>query len=270
MKKILFVLSFVCVLPSCITTFYQLHEIKAISDDISNELIYQDDNCEIFYDFWSDKGNSGFTLYNKSDKNLFVDKNSCFFIKNEISYDYFRNRTFSYSKSIGSSNNASKAVVGINNSGYIQQNKLNTGISSSTGKSVSYLEKNIECIPPKTQKSFYEYSISSKPFRLCDIKKFPVNSRSVTSANFNTYDSPVTFANVIVYKLEGNETQTIIKNEFYVDKITNYPSSMFKSSKKNVVCKSISYDDVYNYEAKGNYFIKYTSQKYSWDYSMIK
>ncbi|GEM_PF-524158 len=269
-KLLLFSSFFTNCAPS---SYYQLFETKSNSSDITKDLKYEDEICIISYDFWSDKGSSGFSIYNKSDKNIFIDKNKCFFIKNKIAYDYFRNRTFSYSESVGASNMATKAVTGINKYGYIQQNKIGAGISTSKGESVTYIEKEVVCIPPKTIKLFYEYSISNLPFRHCDIKKYP-NKKDNSSVSFNYSDSPVKFGNIIVYSLDGNNTENFINNEFYISRITNYPSTTFKTSVNGINCDNpdsytTNYVKVFNFKSKDKFYIKYSGTNSGWNTSIL-
>lgn len=268
MKRLLVLSLCSLLIGSCsTTTFYQLLETKGLK---GNTTTFEDENCIISYDFWGENGNSGFTLTNKSSNNIYVDLNKCFFNLNNYVYDYYRNREFSYSNSVGVSNNVSKAVTGINNFGYIQQNKAGAGSSFSAGKATTYIEKDIVCVPPSKMRYFSEYNIASIPFKYCDMKKFPVNnSKKIKSIDFETTNSPITFGNIIAYRTDGNNKEKVIENQFYLSKITNYPSSLFKTKQAKDRCPDDAaiysdYEYIYNFYALNNFFIKYSSTNTKW------
>ena len=270
MKRLLVFVFAVALLTECApTTFYQLIEVKGLSE---NSVEYKDENCIISYDFWSNYGTPGFTIYNSGDKNVYIDLSNSFFSNNDYAYDYFRNREFGFSKSTRASNNATKAVTGINYDGYIQQNKIGAGISESKGESVTFKEKEIICIPPKTKKYINEYPIIEKPFKFCEMRNFPSNGKQIKSLSFDSNNSPQIFGNIILYKVEDSNKKNVIENKFYVSKITNYPSKKFISNSPKSKCPDdlsvTTYVKAYNFKASNKFFVKYSSSNISWiDYS---
>ena len=62
-------------LASCVTnSYYQVY--KATPSDTTllkdNLLVYEDQNCEVFYNLWDEGGNIGFRFYNKSNENIYL------------------------------------------------------------------------------------------------------------------------------------------------------------------------------------------------------
>src|SRR5690554_6151828 len=92
---ILFVLT-IMTLSSCKTTYYQVY--KAVSTEQltieQNALVYEDENCEIAYNLWADGGDFGFSFYNKTDHNIYLNLAESFFILNGVAHDYYKDRTF--------------------------------------------------------------------------------------------------------------------------------------------------------------------------------
>lgn len=110
-----------------------------------------------------------------------------------------------------------------------------------TGETISKEEKSIIFIPANTSKYINEYKIMTAPYRSCDLvrttsgEKQPVYDgfgkviryeyinglASLMSKEFNKENSPVNFYNIICYTLEGSNENFTVKNEFYIQKITN-------------------------------------------------
>jgi len=261
MKNKILSLLMIISLASCATLdYYQVY--KADIGNLQKEkdaLVFEDDNCKIVYNLWSENGNIGFILYNKTDKMISINKNDCFFILNGVSYDYYQDRTFTKSSGFGISSSKGVSITqssGTSTSGSVHYAKSETnlfnaaysgiiptetkGISSSysnnvfysetgfssqsttvsKGYSVSYKEPMIIHIPPKTAKIISEFQIVSNRYKQCDFAKHPANGLS--SISFTRGNSPFTFSNRISYCIESSCTSPIIvENNFYVSEISN-------------------------------------------------
>ncbi len=82
---------------SCVKyPYYQVYKVDPVKDVEyrSNKLIYEDDNCQVTYDLWSDGGDVGFVFYNKTTKNIYLNLKECFFILNGVAYNYFKDRVY--------------------------------------------------------------------------------------------------------------------------------------------------------------------------------
>jgi hypothetical protein len=253
-RNLLYIIGAVLIMSSCATTsFYQVYDVKPIEESITktDELFFEDENCKITYNLWSNGGNIGFNFHNKTDSKIYVKLKESNFILNGFAYDYFKNRTFttSESKSASTSNTStgSLAVTGLNVYNNIQTNQVKSSssanLSSSVGYAVSIKEDSIICIPSKTTKRISEYSINDALIRNCDLFKYP-KTKEIKTVTYTEERSPIVFSNRITYELKGKSK--LVENEFFVSGITNYPASEFFESKYEEFCGQ-----------KGSYQTKY-------------
>lgn len=285
MKNIIF-LSLVLLLSSCSTLYYQVYTVK--SDNVkeqNNALVYENDDCQIIYNLWSDGGRSGFIFFNKTDKNIFVDLNKCFFIKNNKAYDYFLNRSSALSQTneimaygsaslkFGEYFDADKYtfINSIYNPKIISRSEAFTysasvaktkGASSSFTKGISYKEKDIICIPPKSFKEINEYIISKDVIVDCG-KMSP--RKTPYKFTFDELNTPLKFSNVICYFMD-NDNDYIINNDFYVESIENHSEkSAIKKEKYDEECtesdKHIYYEYFFTVSGPNKFYIPYSPDK---------
>lgn len=263
-------------LTSCVTTsFYQVYTTvpsdKSIIKD--NYLVYEDENCKVSYNFWSEGGNIGFHFYNKTDNDIYLNLNKCYFVLNGVAYDYFKNRVYTHSTSSGATTSrsatTSKSVTGINYLDLLQTNRIQAtsiaGLVTSSEYSISYNEEKVVCIPSKTSKIITEYSINDNLYRDCDLFKYPTK-KQVKSKSFSKSDSPIVFSNIITYTVEQSEKQVRFENEFYVSEISNYPESEMFNSKYDEFCGQISATMTRYYKnvSPDKFYIKYTKGTDTW------
>lgn len=235
MKKLIFTLgctSMLCSLPSCKSQYFQIYEVAGL-DVIkeSNNLVFEDDNCRILYNFWSLGGDAGFIFENKTDQDIILDLNQSFYINNGYSNDYFLERSFTTSKSNSESVNSSTKLsimgvisplfnLGINETPTELSNTYAEGLSISRGSSETILEKAELTIPAKSKRVISEYAINKRVLRFCDYKLYP-GAKDIKEKKFTSSDSPINFKNIISYRLNDKIFQ--ISNEFFVSGITNIP-----------------------------------------------
>ncbi len=222
MKKLIFVITVLCILfTSCAPiNYFQVYQTSSDNvKKVNKTFVFEDDYCKIYYTFWDDKGDAGFLFENKTDLKIYLNLDECYFIKNDLAFDYFQNRTFIFP-------------------GYEKK------------------ESKIVTIPPKTIKLIKEFVINSEPIRDCDLYRFPINKKHISSINFNSSNSPIIFGNTIVYSVEFPENKKVINNFFYVSEITNYPNTEMiikeyeeycgeKSTEKVEFIKDVSPDKFY-------------------------
>lgn len=266
---ILFV--FISLFMTSCTTSYFYQEYKTIpygNLDVKHDyMVYQDDNCKISYNLWKNGGDIGFEIYNKTDEDIYLNMSQSYFVINGIAYNYYKNRVYTSSNSTGVISSNSKAVstsvTGINYFNLGQTNNISAassaGIHSSSAYSVSYEEPELICIPSRTSKIISEYNINKYLFRDCKLYKYP-NKRQINTINFEKNDSPIVFSNRISYSVGGDGKKIEIENKFYVSEITNYPKTVFLTSRYDVYC-----DQKSNISTK--YFIKYSADKFYIKYS---
>ncbi len=233
---------------ACSAPYYQMY--KAIPSDtmknMDNSLVYEDENCKISYNLWSDGGNIGFRFYNKTEQDIYLNLEQSFFILNGVAYDYYKNRV--YSNSTYSSTSASAPI----------SNTVRVGFASSLGNSTSYAEKNIVCIPSKASKIITEYTINEIPYRDCDLLRFP-KMRQISTETFNKDESPYVFSNRIAYNVGQSENLIKLENEFYISEISNYPESEFITIKYLEFCgqKSSIITKEFIKEAPDSFYIQF-------------
>lgn len=273
-RNLLYTIGTVLLLSSCATTsFYQVYDVKPIDKSInkSDMLFYEDDNCKITYNLWSDGGNIGFNFYNKTDSKIYIKLNESNFILNDFAYDYFKNRTFTTSEnksaSTSKTSTGSVAVTGLNIYNNIQTNQVKSSIlanlSSSVGYAVSIKEDSIVCIPPKTIKRVSEYLINDALIRDCDLFKYP-KTKEIKTISYTESESPIVFSNRITY--ETNSNVTVVINKFYVSEVTNYPESEFFETKYEEFCgqKSTYSTKYYKHYDTDKFYIKYSKGADYW------
>jgi len=241
---------FAAVLTSCVTTsFYQVYKAvpsEKITPKESN-LVYEDENCIVYYNLWGEGGNIGFRFYNKTDKNIYLNMEESFFILNGMAFNYYLNRVFTNSTNTGTT---------IPNSKPLKPN--NARVVNTSGYSVSRNEEKIVCIPSKASKAISEYSINQNIYRDCDLFRFPLRSQ-ITTKNFTKSNSPFVFSNKIEYKLGLTGNPVKFENEFYVTEITNYPEPEIMERRPEEYCgqKIMNMELFFKNSSPDKFYIKY-------------
>lgn len=259
-------------LSSCVplsTNFYQVYKVVPVSNIAlkDNSLIFEDASCKVTYDLWSDGGNIGFLFINKTATNIYINLEECFFVKNGIAYNYFKNRVFTTTSTFGSSTSlgasSSRTVTGLNYLNLIQANSGSlssiTSKISTSGNSVSTNEDKMICVPANTSKKISEYTISETLYRDCDLFRYP-NKKQLKSVTFTDTNSPIVCANRIEYKLGQTGLPVKIENKFYVSEISNYPASEITREEKDKYCgveKIYSRSTYFKDISPDKFYIKY-------------
>lgn len=217
-------LSTSCAVPN----YYQVYKANTENGSVYNrKIVFEDSNCTINYNLWSEGGNIGFSLYNKTENDLVIDLTKTFFVINGIAYEYYQNRIFSNSSTTGASANSYSYPYYRN---YIIANVTNT---SSSSFSTSYIEKPQISIPAKTSVIVTEYDITDSRYVTCQLDKFPSN-KSIKSMNYTINDSPFIFSNLITYLTKSDTIR--IENKFYVSEVTNYPAPEMVTEIDTSIC----------------------------------
>ena len=243
MKRLLFIALACMAFSSCAPSlYYQMYQAQPVTDIAmrDNCMVFEDDNCEIIYNFWRENGEIGFVFHNETSESIYLHLDQCFYVANGVAFDYFRNRVFTNSRSSLTSTqltningssvtnaNLSYTALGgygtgsqtINKNGYIYGT---TGtISNASSNSVSVAEKQIVCIPPKTSKIITEFDIKNTIYRSCNLYRNP-GRKDPHSVTFNKSNTPLTFGNKIAYSIGNSEDLIRVDNTFYISTISNY------------------------------------------------
>jgi hypothetical protein len=137
---------FALLISSCATTsYYQVYKTSAENGIVNNDrIVFQDNNCIVYYNLWMDGGNVGFSFYNKSENDITIHLDKTFFVLNGIAHEYFQNRTISQSL------NAGTTVSSLYYRDYWSNSVSNVAGSSSKSFTSTYVEKPQLTIPPKS------------------------------------------------------------------------------------------------------------------------
>lgn len=238
--------------------YYQLVNTRPITKGLEEKekaIVYEDDNCVVNYDFWAPGGSMQIIIENKTEEDIYLDLSASFFIFNNFAYDLYSGRTNTTS------------VVETSGSRLYWGMGLVSDSRKSTHSSEVTVQHKIITIPAKMHKVITETDvyINQNIHRDCNLLLLP-KQKDVKSSTFTLSDTPYTFGLRIAYYVGDNPEPVKFRNEFYVDRITNYPIQMFKShyDDKTSVCPDETIKSVrktmYNYKEPGSFFIKYNSQ----------
>jgi len=254
-----FLFALVLLMSSCSMTesYYQLYKTESVaSGNDSTTTIQETDDMRVTYDLWTNEGSSSFVVYNKTDRNLYVDLSNTHIIVNGFATTYFQNRsvTTSYSSSYGTKS-ANYAFTG-----YVASTE--TAASSDTyGSSILYNEQELICIPANSAKRIYGFALISSLYRDCDLLRYPSRKR-IKTKSFNLDSSPIKFRFVIPYGFNKDKNMTLskIEKEYWVSEITNYPSNEFYDHVYPVYCgeRSNSSRRKYLHKEVDRFYIRYT------------
>lgn len=227
-------------LSSCSSNYYyQVYKVDPVKDIEykSNSLIYENDDCIVYYNLWENGGNIGFNFYNKTSKNLYLNLKESFFILNGEAFDYYKNRVYT--------------------------NKLSQKLSSEFV--ISYNEPDIICIPAYSSKNIAEYDINNVLYRDCDLYRFP-SKKQVKTVSFNKENSPFVFSNRIAYYIDSKENSTHFENEFFVTEITNYPENQVIEERPELFCEQEGKKEMkfFKNETPFQFYIRYNKNNDSW------
>ena len=242
-------------LTSCVSTynFCQVYETRPVDDTkISHSddgtLMFENEQCIIYYNFWSNHGTAGFEFYNKTDEVICIDLTKSFFSRNGVAYDLYRGREWSetwtssssttYVESSSQGNTSSVSYGGILKPQYSyspyfdMEYASGTYSSTSSGStssarssssahtsSITYREQSSVIVPPHKKKYVPTYVIAQKLMQSCDLQRYPGSSSRVTYTQEN---SPLRFSNYVTYTVGENKTVFTVENGFYVSAVTNY------------------------------------------------
>jgi len=242
MKKYIYLIGIIAILTSCSSAYYQVYLTKYDNlEKKDNNLIYQDDNCMVYYNLCSDKGNIGFTIFNKTNENITVNLNKSFFVLNGNTNDYFKNRTYVEKHSFGTKRNHVKSVI----------------TNTITGQETRIKEKKFIVIPPNANKSINEYTINSQRIINCSLLNSP-KRKKIDHICYEKEYSPLVFSNIISYTTNSGEEKTI-RNNFYVYEMYNIPCSEIEIRKKKELCgeQSQMYNTFIKIVSPNTFYLKY-------------
>lgn len=246
-------------LSSCGKVFYQVYTVEAPgSVEKENALVYENEDCKVMYNLWSEDGYIGFIFKNKTDKDLFVILPQTFFIKNGVAFDYYKNREYHKTEIVSSGVSLGIAVSGkydLWRDWYGVPSSLNANENRQRGVSKTIVEKEnpIICVPPHSSKEISEYLISGQLVRDCNKKQAYPRKKSIP-VTYSKDDSPLIFKNRIAYAFDNSgKDLKYVENEFWISELINYAKKEAISKKKYQECESDVEVDTYVFKIASPY-----------------
>ena len=233
MKKSIFIILSVLFFTSCASEkyYYQVYEVE--SQDVAqrdNVLFYENSDCWITYNLWSEGGNLSFLIHNKTDNNLYIIMPQSFFILNGVANDYYSESSFSHSvtnsKALFASDQLS--VGGFLTNGYywypsILSRQAGASLGASMTETVETKEMAFICVPPKSAKFIRGFNLSDHIYKDCDNITENYPSRTSSVLRFTQSNSPLSFRNRIAYTFNNQGTDVkYIEHEFWLSSLQNY------------------------------------------------
>lgn len=241
-------------------TNYQVYTVEALGGftKTENSLLFEDENLEVHYDFWTNKGGVGFYIYNKSEKDVVVNLAESFFIYNSVAFDYFKNRVFisetsnstSNSSTTSSTNSTSStktssfsmsAAAGVSGvpmsgggnaggalgaGGGASRSKMttNTTTDTQTSTKINSVTSGVNIFEKET---LFIPAKSGRFFLEYYISESVYETREMKKTDFKgiTFSestSPIVFGNRISYSVKGSNKSIMLSHNFYVSEIRNY------------------------------------------------
>ncbi len=238
MKINLLKMSLIAIVSFCITScnncYYQVYDIGINGMKTQdNSLVYENEDCKVLYNLWSNNGELKFAILNKTDKDIFVNMGQSFYVVNGQAVDYYQGRKFT-SQSVNHADYMISSTIGnVGASGFwgndvyvengmVTMNTMTGKLSKINSNSITTREKEIVCIPSKCFKVFNYYKVNPAFVSTCERDKdFPKKSFEV--GNYTQATTPLSFKNRIAYGFNKNEVaDKHIDNDFWISSVTNY------------------------------------------------
>ena len=203
---------------------------------VNGGLLYEDDNCTIFYNFWENGGNIGFKFYNKTDKIIDIDLSRSFFVKNGVAYDYYQDRV---------------AVTA----------------TSTYGSSIL-------SIPPKSSRFVQSFSIVSSEIVDCDLKYYPEKSAKInyTKENspiiFANYISFRVGENSFLRSIKNEFYVSEITN-YAMQEVTNYRIREDEDKCENILSPEYIYEQKNQFQIYDKYITVYDEKSFYKTYKIF-
>lgn len=236
-------------LSSCATekNYYQVYEVT--SQDVSqkeNVLRFENSDCRITYNLWSEGGNLSFLIHNKTDKNLYIVMPQSFFILNGVANDYYSESSYSHSITNSAAVSASRrlSISGFLTDGYYWypsrlSRQIGASIGNSATESIETKEVAFVCVPPKSAKFVKGFNLSDHLYKDCNnsSENYPRSTSSMI--RYTEDDTPLSFTNRIAYTINEQSSEiNYIEHHFWLSSLQNYSEKAAISEQKIEECET--------------------------------
>ena len=231
---------------SCTQSFYQIYTMD--SKDLKmqdNSLLFENADCQVSYNFWSDGGYVSFAFMNKTDKDIFINMNESFLVVNGNAHNYFEAKTYTYGSAFATTIGYGESLgVSLSGKTGVWSNKHYTAsaavaarISSGSAimNSVSRKEQEVVCIPANSFKTFSKFCLSPDIYQKCE-EKVDYPSKKVSLAKFDSENSPIMMNNRLTYGFKSDNMDKHIDNVFWLGEIENYSEKSAVERKSEKGC----------------------------------
>ena len=195
-----------------------------------NSLLFENADCQVSYNFWSDGGYVSFAFMNKTDKDIFINMNESFLVVNGNAHNYFEAQTYTYESAfattIGYGERLCASLSGKtgvwSNKHYTASAAVAARISSGSAimNSVSRKEQEVVCIPANSFKTFSKFCLSPDIYQKCE-EKVDYPSKKVSLAKFDSENSPIMMNNRMKKKKKKENRDKQIVNASWHREIEN-------------------------------------------------
>ena len=246
MKKILLTM---CVAVSALTScsdsvWYQVYDVKS-SDVIkeNNVFKFENEDCRITYNMWSDGGNVSYLVYNKTDRNLFLVMPKSFFIVNGVANDYYSESTYLNTVTSSMASSAQVSIGGFINNRLWYPTAVSRGYSVSGGvassRGVETKEPRLICVPPASSKFIRGFNICDKVYKDCEEVRFNYPKKTSPEVHYTEATTPLSFRNLIAYTFDDDEKDIhYLDHSFWMSSLQNYSYKSAVSKEKVEECES--------------------------------
>lgn len=204
------------------STYYQVlrFNLPEGASTNQNEITCQNEECQLSFDFWENKGNTSFRLLNKGKQTIHIYLNELFLVKNGLASDYVQ--------------------------------------LAATHDKMEDFGSQIVSIPPGSYRNFTCPKLQSEIYEFCDVELCPTGEK-VQEVRFNNFDTPLKYSLVITYSVGENSQKKSFTNSFYVDQLINYHHKDFQRFHNDTVriCNEDEIFEVQDLKSPDKFFIEY-------------
>lgn len=233
MKYVVKIFTFSFLLLSSCSSMIQVVETKSYDLKFeSDTYFYEDEHVIVSYDLWEEDGKMLFSIYNKSDKPLYIDWSKSSFIKDGISKKYWSDLTVSKSEF------ESKTRLYRGNYGF--------GLGSTKGEINTTIlkEEKISFIEPRASLT-REYSPFINPSQYFGMKgdvarkEVALNSKlkkttEVEIVKYDLQNSPMKIRNFLSFAYSSDfSDEFFIDTELYISKVQKMQKNHFQYYENN-------------------------------------